>query len=173
MSLLGDRADMGSPVQQHRTLIANDLQWIDGTLETLGNPHNYLNQEDLDFLTLGESRITPWSFTGLPQSRGSRIIVARDSIQFLVFPGEEAMAQFRRPPRTATLMINLPLGIVRGNAPFLSEAQLHNFLDFWKGLFFPVTDVRIHTLAPSAAELPSQAPLIYINRKAIQSYMGV
>ena len=168
---LRDRSAMGSPVQQHRTLAANDLQWVDGTMDTLGNPHNYLNQDGMDYLRLREAQVAPWTFTGLPQSRAPEIIMIRDSVQFLIFRGEEAQSQFREAPRTSPLMLSLPLAVIRGNAPFLSEAQLGNVLDFWKGLFFPITQAQIYYLAGSSVELPAQVPLLYVNRKAIQSYI--
>ena len=171
MSLRGDRSDIGSPVQHHQTLVANDLQVITGKLDTLGNPHNYLNQDGMDFLLLSEPQVIPWSFTGLPQSHPPEIILMRDSVQFLAFQSEAAQNEFREPPRTSTLMLSLPLAVVRGKVPFLSEARLNNFLDFWKGLFFPVMQAQIHYLASSGAELPSQVPLLYVNRRSVQSYI--
>jgi hypothetical protein len=171
MGLRAERSAIGSPVQQHRALAANGLQLVDGTMDTLGNPHNYLNQDGMDYLLLRDAQISPWSFTGLPQSRSPQVVLIRDGVHFLLFRGEEAQSQFREAPRTSTLILNLPLAIVKGNAPFLSEAHLSNFLDFWKGLFFPVTQARIHYLATSSADLPAQVPMLYINRKAIQSYV--
>ncbi|MGC9468889.1 MAG: hypothetical protein ACP5HS_09875 [Anaerolineae bacterium] len=169
--LPGDRSTMASPIQEHQALVANDLQWVDGMLETLGNPHNYINQDDAAFLTIKGARIAPWVFTGLPQSKAPEFVLAREKIQFMILPGEDAQEQFREAPRTQTLIVNLPLAVVRGNAPFLSEAQLHNFLDFWKGLFFPLTHVQIHYLSPSTMELPSRAELVYVNQGLVQSYL--
>ncbi|MGC9346866.1 MAG: hypothetical protein ACP5JG_01905, partial [Anaerolineae bacterium] len=62
MSLLGDTS-MESPQQQHQVYAANDLQWIAGEWVTLGNPHNYINQDGMDFLSISEAEIAPWSFT--------------------------------------------------------------------------------------------------------------
>ena len=169
--MLAGTQSMGSPLQKHRVLAATDLQWVSGTMETLGGPHNYINQDDLDFFTVHEARITPWTFTGLPSSHAERIVLVRSNLQLLIFPEEQALQQFRAAPRTDTLILNLPLAIVRGEAPFLSEAQLGNFLDFWKGLFFPVVDARIHYLASGTAELPSQAQVLYVNRRSVQSYV--
>ncbi len=171
MSLRIDRSEIGSPVQRHRTLAVNDLHLIEGTMDTLGDPHNYLNQDGMDFLMLNDTHVTPWAFTSLPQSRPSKIVLQRESVQFLLFKGEEAQSQFREAPRTSTLILNLPLAVIRGNAPFLSEARLNNFLDFWKGLFFPVTNAQIHYLATSSAQLPAQVPLLYVNRHSVQSYL--
>lgn len=171
MGLRVDRSAMNSPVQQHRILAANDLQLIEGTLESLGNPHNYLNQDGMDFLALRDAQVSPWSFTGLPPSRPEQIILIRDSVQFLILPGEEAQSQFREAPRTSRLILHIPIAVIRGNVPFLSEARLSNFLDFWKGTFFPVTQARIHCLASGSSEVPAQTELLYINRKAIQSYV--
>jgi hypothetical protein len=171
MSLRGDRSAIGSPVQHHPTLVVNDLQVVEGTLDTLGNPHNYLNQEGMDYLLLTDTRVTPWDFTGLPHSRPAQIVLMRDSVQFLIFRGEEAQNEFHEPPRTSTLMLNLPTAIIRGAVPFLSEARLGNFLDFWKGVFFPVIRAQIHYLAPLSAEAPSEVPLLYVNRNSVQSYI--
>lgn len=159
-----------SPIQKHRVLAANDLQYIDGLLTTLGNPSNYINQDGLDFLTISEPRIAPWAFTGLPANRPAEVIVVRERLQFLAFPDDAALDQFREAPHTEPLLINLGIAVVRGNAPFLSEAKLSNFLDFWKGLFFPVTAARVHFLSTCAADLPPQARLLFINRRMVQSY---
>jgi hypothetical protein len=171
MTLLADPNAADSPIQQHRVLVANDLQWIDGQLETLGNPHNYLNQDDLTHLSVSQARISPWSFAGLPASNAEEVVVARENVQLLALPGDSAQEQFREAPRSETVILSLPLAIVRGAVPFLSEAQLHNFLDFWRGLFFPVTNAQIHFLATCSAALPAQSDLLYVNRTAVQSYV--
>ncbi len=159
-----------SPVQKHRVLAANDLQWIDGMLTTLGNPTTYINQDGLDFLSITEARVAPWAFTGLPTTHPNEVIVMREHLHFLAFTEDAAFDQFREAPHTETLLINLGIAVIRGRAPFLSEAKLTNFLDFWKGLFFPVTKAQVHFLATSAGDLPAQARLLYINRRAVQSY---
>ncbi len=170
MGLLG-RKDMESPHQQHPIQLANDVMWIDGELETMGNPHNYINQDGLNFLRISKPHIAPWAFTGLPASHTSQVIVARERTQILIMSGESAQQQFRPPMKTETLVINLSLAVIRGKAPFLSEAALHNFLDFWKGIFFPVMDAELYFLAEGPAEQPTTAPLVYINRNAIQDYL--
>ncbi len=171
MSLFTSAAAIGSPRQHHRGYIANDLQWIEGDLETLGNPYNYINQDELDVFTIGDARISPWSFTGLPTSRAAQIMVRRESTQFLIFTADETVALFHEPPHTEILILNSPLAILRGRLPFLSEARVTNFMDFWKGDFIPVMEVQIHYLAPGTADMPPRARLLYINRRAIQSYV--
>ena len=69
-------------------------------------------------------------------------------------------------------MLHLPLAIVRGGVPFLSEAKVHNFLDFWKGIFFPVVNAEIYFLAGGAEQLPTQSRLVYVNRNLLQSYVS-
>jgi len=170
MGLLG-QGEMGSLIQKHRVQIANDIQWITGELETLGNPHNYVNQDGLSFLRINESHVAPWSFTGLPSSHMPSIIITRERTQLLVFPDEATQEQYRPAMKTESLVIHLSLAVIRGNVPFLSEAQIHNFLDFWKGIFFPVTDAELYFLAEGPAVLPAKASLVYVNRNAIQSYL--
>jgi len=171
MGLLG-KGQMSSPLQGHEVYVANDLLWITGEMETMGNPHNYINQDGLDFIRIGNPHIAPWSFSGLPSSHAPSIIVARERIQFLVFVHEASLADFRPAPRTDTLVLHLPLAIIHGNAPFLSEAKLHNFLDFWKGVFVPIVDAEIYFLADSSSPLPAQSPLIYVNRHTVLSYIA-
>lgn len=170
MGLLG-RKDMESPHQQHPIQLANDVLWVEGELETMGNPHNYINQEGLSFLRINKPHIAPWAFTGLPASHAPLLITARERMQILIMSGASAQEQFRPPMRTEMLMINLSLAVIRGKVPFLSESQIHNFLDFWKGVFVPVLDAELYFLAEGPAEKPTTAPLIYINRNAIQSYL--
>ncbi len=170
MSLFGQNS-MGSPIQKHQICVANNVQWVEGTLETLGGPHNYINQEDQSAFTINDAHVAPWSFTGLPNSRPPKIIIVKDNIQMLIFQEETSRETFREAIHTETLIFNLPLAVIRGNVPFLSEARLHNFLDFWKGRFVPVTHARVHYLAASAVATPGQADLLYINRSLVQSYL--
>ena len=170
MSLFGQNS-MGSPIQKHQISVANDVQWVEGTLETLGDPHNYINQEDQTIFTINDAHVAPWSFTALPNSRPPKIIMAKDNIQMLIFREETSRETFREAIHTETLIFTLPLAVIRGNVPFLSEAKLHNFLDSWKGRFLPVTDARIHYLASSTVSMSAQADLLYINRSLIQSYL--
>jgi hypothetical protein len=170
MGLLGN-SDIGSPIQKHPVDMANDLLWITGELETLGNPHNYINQDGLNFLQVETPHVVPWVFTGLPASHPPLIVTARDHIQFLTLSGEEAMEQFRPPMNLHPLIIHLPLAVIRGRVPFLSEAKVNNFLDFWKGEFFPVIDAKLHMMAEGPASLPTEAPVVYVNRHKLQSYV--
>jgi hypothetical protein len=151
--------------------VANGVLWVEGDLETLGDPHNYINQDGLEFLRVVAPQSAPWTFTGLPVSRPQEMVIACSHIQMLMFPDEASMANFRLAPKTQVLMINLPLAVVRGAVPFLGESKLHNFLDFYKGAFVPLVDVGIHFLAEGSVGLPTQAKLLYVNRAAIQAYV--
>lgn len=170
MGLLGG-TQIGSPVQKHDVLMANDLFWVSGELETLGNPHHYINQDGLDIMRISNPHAVPWSFTGLPASRPPIINIARERIQYLIFPQEASLADFKPAPRTEVVVIHLPLAIIRGGISLLSEAKAHNFLDFWKGLFFTVIDAEIYPLVDCAGQIPAQSRLVYVNRNSIQSYV--
>lgn len=168
---LRSKPDVGSPLQNHPVNLANSVMWISGVLETLGDPHNYINQEGLDFFLIKEPHIAPWVFTGLPASRVAQATAVREHIQMLILSGESAMEQFRKSPRTEPIILNLPLVVIRGEVPFLSDAKFGNFLDFWKGLFFPVIDAEIHYLTDGPADLPTQPKVAYVNRHLIQNYL--
>lgn len=170
MSLLGGES-MGSPVQEHPAYVANELQWISGDMETLGNPNNYVNQEGQDIIRINRVEIAPWTFTGLPTSQAPKAMVRRANIQFLVFHGAEALEQFREAPRTASLILHLPLVVVRGKAPLMSEAKMDNFLDFWKGDFIPISEASLYYLAEASIDIPKRAELLYLNTRQIQSYV--
>lgn len=170
MGLLGG-APIGSPVQKHAVQMANDLFWVTGELETLGNPHNYINQDGLDFMRITNAYTAPWSFSGLPASQPPMIVMARERIQFLTLTQEASLEDFRPAPNREVMVMHLPLAIIRGAVPFLSEAKPHNFLDFWKGLFFPVVDAEVYFLVECAAQLPARPPIVYVNRKIVQSYV--
>lgn len=172
MGRLGKGQQTGSPLQSHKIHAANDLLWITGAMETLGDPHNYVNQDGMDFIRIGEPHIAPWLFTGLPVSHAPLIVLARERIQFLMFTHKTSLEGFRAPPRTEKLVLHLPLAIIRGGAPFLSEAKIQNFLDFWKGIFIPIVDAEIYFLAEGPDEMPTQSPLVYVNRNILQSYIA-
>ncbi len=170
MGLLGG-GQMGSPIQKHEVQMANDLFWVSGEMETLGNPHHYINQDGLDIVRVVDAHAVPWSFSGLPASRPPAINMARERIQYFLFRQETSMADFRPSPNSEIMVLHLPLAIIRGGIPILSEAKAHNFLDFLKGLFFPVIDAEIYPLADCAVQLPGQSRVVYINRSSLLSYV--
>ncbi|MBN1878371.1 MAG: hypothetical protein JXA33_29405 [Anaerolineae bacterium] len=171
MGLLRQGGGASSPQQTHEVYVANDLFWISGEMITMGNPHNYINQEGLNFINVNAPHLAPWPFTGLPLSHPPEIILYRERIQMLAFPGQEAQSQFRPPIRTHPLILYYPLAVIRGDAPFLSEAKPHNFMDFWKGKFFPMCNVSIYYLSEGLVELPTELEVIYLNRDMLQTYL--
>jgi hypothetical protein len=172
MGMLGMSQNIESPVQQHPVNIANDVQWISGDLKSLGDPHYFINQDDLDVFTVLDAHLNPWTFTNLPNGRASQTIVVKENVQFLTFSSSIAMESFRKPLRTSRIILHLPLAVIRGEAPFLSEASLENFLDFWKGIFFPMCDASIHYLTDCSVRLPSQVDVLYINRRFVLDYFS-
>ncbi len=172
MGILGKSTNMESPVQQHQICFANDVQWISGEMKSLGNPHYYINQDDLDSYNILNALIYPWSFTGLPANRTPQTIATKNKVQFLYFPDPASKEGFRVPIRTSTILLQLPLAVIRGEAPFMSEATIENFLDFWKPVFFPMINVNIHFLVDCATSLPSAIDVLYINRDFILSYIS-
>ncbi len=163
--------ETASPQQKHPAQIVAELFWSEGLLETLGDPHGHINKDGFDYLTVFEARLTPWSFTGLPPVRTAQLEINRSSIQALLFSEPDVIETARHPPRMLTLMIYLPLAVIRGSAPMFSDAKLNNFLEFWKGIFLPLFDCSIHYLAEAGGRLPMRAPLVYINREHIQGYL--
>ncbi len=173
MSLLSGRREFKSPLQYHQIEVITDVFWAKGKVESLGVPHPYINQDGLTILALNEPQIIPWSFTGLPATTPTQLLVHRDEVQLLHFLQAESNAQYTPSPRTRTLFFYFPLFVVQGQAPMFSEANTKNFLDFWKGTFLPITDASIHFLTESSVQLPNQASLVYINRQYIQGYFPV
>ncbi len=167
---LGSPGEFESPIQYHQMEVITDVFWAKGEFESLGGPHLYLNQDGLTILPLNKPQIVPWSFTGLPAATPTQLLVHRDEVQLLRFLQAESNAKYQVPPRTRTLFFYFPLFVVQGKVPMFSEANVKNFLDFWKGTFLPITDASIHFLTESSAQLPRQAPLAYINRQHIQGY---
>lgn len=161
----------GSPVQEHPVLVATDLYIAAGNLESLGSPHPYINQDGLTYLRLNEAQILPWTFTGLPKNRTNLFMVQRSKVQILIFPKPETIEQLRKPPRTHKITFYLPLLTIQGEAPFLGDAQIGNFLDSWKGQFLPVLEANIQMLAEGPARIPPHLTLLYINRDHIQGYL--
>lgn len=168
-----DNGGISSPTQEHATIVVNDVFCARGTLESLGDPHNYINRDNLDFLQVNDAQIAPWGFTGLPASHAPQLNINRDKTQFLFFPAQETINLYRQPPRTEKAMLYFPLFVVQGEVPILSEAKISNFLDFWKGIFLPISDASIHFLAEGEMPLPARASLIYINRLSLQGYFQV
>ena len=160
-----------SPQQKHSAQLVGNLFWSEGLLESLGDPTGHINKDGLDYLTFSDARLTPWSFTGLPPVRAPQLEVSRSATQMLFFSEPEVSETVRRPPRTLTIMMYLPLAIVRGAAPMFSDAKLSDFLEFWKGVFVPLFDCSVHYLTETGGRLPTRTPLVYINRQHIEGYL--
>lgn len=167
------RGNVSSPIQEHQTQIVNDLFCAKGILQTLGGPHDYINRDGVDILEMNDAHVAPWSYTGLPASHTPQLFINREKVQFLFFTEQATLDLYRKPPRTERVMLYFPLFVVQGEIPILSEAKTSNFLDFWKGIFLPITEASIHFLAEGPLRLPSQAPLIYVNRQQIQGYFQI
>jgi hypothetical protein len=171
MGILGS-ANIKSPVQQHKVFAANDVQWVTGELKSLGSPHNFINRDKLTTLNILNAQIFPWSFTGLPANSSPQTLVFRDKIQFLLFPDPASKESFRSPIRTSIIIVQMPLAVLRGEAPFLSEATIENFLEYWKPKFFPMINTNIHYLVDCATNLPTDIDIVYINRESMLSYIS-
>ncbi|HDQ34802.1 MAG TPA: hypothetical protein ENN14_00625 [Chloroflexi bacterium] len=171
MGLFNTGGDI-SPLQHHPAYLATDIYVAAGTLETMGNPHAYINQDALDYLHMNEAHVAPWTFTGLPNARSPILMNNRNHVQMLLFAKPEALEQYREPPRTEQITFYLPLMIVRGAAPFLGDSKLQNFMDSWKGDFVPINNAAIHLLAEGSLRIPAQVPMLYINRNHIQGYQA-
>ncbi len=174
MGLLGQSSGQGGmapPIQLHTVYVATDIFWATGSLESLGDPNLYINQDGLNYIKLEDIHLYPWSVTGLPPSSPEEILVRREKMQLVFFESEEAISQYRSPPRTGNIVIYMPMAIVKGTVPFYSEAKLANFLDFWKGELVPVTDASLYFMTGSQVELPAQAELLYVHRNHIQAYV--
>jgi hypothetical protein len=171
MSLLTNES-APSPVQHHEIEIATEVFWAQGQFESLGDPHNYINQENSTFLKITDGTVTPWSFTGLPATHPETLVNVRESVHLLHFTSEETNEQYRDPPRSQKMFLYFPLFVVQGEVPMLSEADMGNFLDFWKGVFVPIQNAALHFLAGGAVQLPRQTSLLYVNRTKIQGYFG-
>ncbi len=160
-------------VQSHRVSLANDIAWIEGLLQTLGNPHLYINRADSELLHIAEAQIFPWSFTRLPASQVKDLFLPSGKIQYMVFTEETSRQMFQAPPNLRPVMFQTSLAVLRGDTPFLGEARPQNFLDFWKGRFVPLLQAQIHSLAPNSHKLAREGQLIYVNREALQSYVAL
>ncbi len=174
MGLLGPSSGQGGmapPVQLHTVYVATDIFWATGSLESLGDPNLYINQDGLNYIKFEDVHLYPWSITGLPPSSPETILVRREKMQMVFFESEEAISQYRNPPRTGNIVLYMPLAIVKGTVPFYSEAKLVNFLDFWKGELLPITDASLYFMTESQVELPAQAKLLYVHRNHIQAYV--
>jgi len=172
MSLIGRSLPIQSPIQEHPVYLVNELQWITGHLKSMGNPHMYINQDDLAFFTIQNSHTSPWSFTGIPGSHSTQTMVKRDNLHLVAFPEPSSADGFRPPMQSATLILSLSMAIIRAKAPIMGEASVDNFLDYYKGRFVAFTNAKIHFLTDCAIKLPAELDILYINREKILSYVG-
>jgi hypothetical protein len=162
-----------SPIQEHEVRVVTEVFWAQGTLESRGDPHNYLNQDDFEYLQLNDAHVDPWRFTGLPGTGATKLTVARERIQMLLFTEETTMEAYRRPPQTAMGMFYFPLFVVRGEAPLLGDTQIDNFLDMSRSTFIPLTNASLHFLSEGAGRLPAKVLMCYVNRHHMQGYFGL
>ncbi len=160
----------GSPIRSYATLLMTELFQVVGDFRSRGNPHFFINQDEIEQFVLDSPSIYPWTFTGLPAYRPEKLIVNRRRIFLIYFGEEETQALYRRPPRRTRMVLYLPLCIIYGTVPLMSEARVEDFLDFWHGPFVPVMDASLHYLSESAHALPTSLPLLYIHRDHITAY---
>ncbi len=159
-----------SPIRTYKTALLTDIFWAEGAFRSRGNPHFYINQEETAYFVLEEGYLHPWSFTGLPATKPPLLVLSRERVHLLSFLDEEAIASYRRPPRMTKVVIYLPLCVVQGEVPLLSEATVDDFLDFWKGTLFPIVDANIHYLVEGGDRLSAHYPLLYINSTHLVGY---
>ncbi len=159
-----------SPIRPYAMGCMTDLFWAEGALQSRGNPHFYINQEETEHFLLRDGVLHPWAFTALPKSKSSLVAVNRDRVHMLIFSDEETNELYRRPPRMARLVLYFPLCVIQGEVPLLSEATVEDFLDFWRGALFPIHDAAIHYLVEGMAALPHRASLLYAHRRHLVGY---
>jgi hypothetical protein len=159
-----------SPIRTYATAFLTDLFWAEGAFRSRGNPHFYINQDETERFILQEGRVHPWSFAALPATKSPLLMLSRDRVHLLTFLEEAAVESYHRPPRMARVLLYLPLCVVQGEIPLLSEAKVEDFLDFWKGPLFPVVDAAIHYLVEGGVHLPARRPLVYVNRAHLVGY---
>ena len=171
MSFLKNTEMDVSPIQHHAVNLCTEIFWAEGQLESLGNPHLYINQDDLPYFQLQEPRLKPWTYADLPSSSPSTTLVNRANAHLLYFPDDETNEQYKSPQKTTSIVFYFSLFVVQARAPLLSEATLENFTEFWKGVFIPVQEASIHFLISAPRALPAEVSLLYLNRHHIQGYV--
>ncbi|MGC9399339.1 MAG: hypothetical protein ACP5HM_09410 [Anaerolineae bacterium] len=171
MGFLSSESMDVSPIQHHPAHLCTEIFWSEGELESLGDPHRYINQEGLNFLQLNTPRLVPWQYTGLPTSTPTELLVRCENVHLLYFPKEETQELYKAPPNTLELVLYFPLFVIQAQVPLLGEAKLENFLEFWKGSFVPASDASIHFLVGGPSRLPRRVPLLYVNRRHLQGYV--
>ena len=67
MGIASMAQNIGSPVKEYTVNLANDVQWISGNLKSLGEPHNYINQENLDYFLHSRCTYFTLGFHRTPQ----------------------------------------------------------------------------------------------------------
>ncbi len=161
-----------SPIRTYESAFLTDLFWAEGAFRSRGNPNFYINQDETERFVLEAGRIRPWSFTGLPATQSARVVLSRERVHLITFLDEEAVESYRRPPRMTRVLLYMPLCVVQGRVPLLSEAMVEDFLDFWKGPLFPVADAAIHYLVEVGGRMPTHCSLLYLNRAHLVGYFS-
>lgn len=162
-----------SPIQEHEIQVVTEVFWAQGKLESRGDPHNYLNQDEFDYLQLNDAYVAPWHFTGLPSTKAPRLTIAREQIQMIIFTNRSTMEEYRKAPRTAMGMFYFSLFVIRGEAPLFGDTEIDNFLDMSRSTFVALTNAALHFLSEGAGRLPSKVLMCYVNRHHMVAHFGL
>jgi hypothetical protein len=147
---------------------------IKTTVKSIGPIDNYVNNEQYNYISLGEGAAVPWLQNSLVrQPIGYKDATLKIADIFMIYP-EEAEAQ-----QAITVMLrNEPLVMymggfaIRAKLNLGADTALSGAMEASTKRFMILKEVQFFPTFPARVTLPDMMPIVLINRSWISFYYG-
>lgn len=153
-------------------MLSADLQ-VAGTFTTRGQPPLYINDQQVQTLTVENATVTPlMSGARIGPMNVPAAYVPKTWVDILLI-GDFSVGDVSLLPKTFRLVCFTASYAVRGTFYGGVEMLAADIFGSRTGPFLPVTDAEVFAIRPLAVEVGGTADLIYLNRQSVQTYHAI
>jgi hypothetical protein len=146
---------------------------ITGTFETRGQPPLYINDQQVQTLTVENATVTPlMAGARIGPMNVPAVFVPKTQVDVLLI-GDYSVEEASLLPKAFRLICFTSTYAVRGAIYGGMEMQATDILGSGTGPFVPVTHAEVYPIRPTAIEVGGTASLIYLNRQSIRAYHAI
>jgi len=162
---------VGPPIHRYAAQLLTPSFHLNGSLEVVGGPLDFLNDSRRDALVLTDVHLTPLT-PGSPMRSMTRpqLVLRRQEVALLCFADPDVRADIRLLVRAESLIIYTPLAVLRGSMHVPAEVAMNDVLSSTPGDFLAVTDAHLFPLRELPAPWPTQSGLVIVGRPYVQLY---